>query len=286
MGYSWHLLIRKEDISMPNHITTLISAGTKGEVRQIIEALVTAPLPKAPSNRIIQQSDMLAQLHTPGYAVGFEKGVDFNIIMEKPQELLDATSTSTFVQLEAVAKYLLTLSVTEANKRIQGLMATPYTNVDILSRLSGTNQESVGNRLSEVYHRLRENGVTPNPHADSINGELLLTNVETYGYFDWYNWSVDNWGTKWNAYETIIGDDVIGFDTAWSHPEPIIAAISKQLPTVEMFVYFADEDLGSNCGKYTIRNGEITSSTINNDLDNPTKFAESIKGYSYSDFDD
>lgn len=52
------------------------------------------------------------------------------------------------------------------------------------------------------------------------NEELLMK----YGASDWYDWSVNNWGTKWDcigAEGDITGDRkslTISFDTAWSPP--------------------------------------------------------------------
>ena len=42
-------------------------------------------------------------------------------------------------------------------------------------------------------------------------------NFKKYGFVDWYKWS-QVWGTKWNAYNTIMYDDEAEFDTAWCMP--------------------------------------------------------------------
>ena len=50
----------------------------------------------------------------------------------------------------------------------------------------------------------------------------------------WYNWRLQNWGTKWDCYEVDIDDSEleygfeVTFDTAWSPPEEICAAIKEQ----------------------------------------------------------
>jgi len=80
----------------------------------------------------------------------------------------------------------------------------------------------------------------------------------------WYNWNVEHWGTKWNGYDTEVsateGDRaVLQFDTAWSHPLPVIVALSQKFPDETLEVMFADEDLGYNLGAYTMRNGEVLS---------------------------
>ncbi|WP_417372993.1 hypothetical protein [Glutamicibacter protophormiae] len=81
------------------------------------------------------------------------------------------------------------------------------------------------------------------------------------GIICWLDWSIGNWGTKWNAYDTKTGalEDGTGtlqFDTAWSHPFPVLEALSVKFPNHPLDVEYADEDLGYNLGKYTITNGE------------------------------
>lgn len=82
------------------------------------------------------------------------------------------------------------------------------------------------------------------------------------GIICWYRWNVEAWGTKWNGYETTVepieGDLCrLTFDTAWSHPEPVIDALSMKFPEETLAVEFADEDLGSNLGSYKIKGGDV-----------------------------
>ena len=47
---------------------------------------------------------------------------------------------------------------------------------------------------------------------------------------NWYDWSCDNWGTKWDAcnvdYEEYDGIVTFAFDTAWSPPIPVYEALA------------------------------------------------------------
>lgn len=80
---------------------------------------------------------------------------------------------------------------------------------------------------------------------------------EKYGASNWYDWRCDNWGTKWNASDAVLIDDnTIEINTAWSTPEPVIKAISEKFKT-RVFVKYADEDIGYNCGEYEYSNGEL-----------------------------
>ena len=67
-----------------------------------------------------------------------------------------------------------------------------------------------------------------------------IFNEKRYGYKDWYEWSTKNWGTKWNADQTIINENkmLISFDTAWTPPSPILEKIAKQ---AEFRVYISEE---------------------------------------------
>jgi hypothetical protein len=98
------------------------------------------------------------------------------------------------------------------------------------------------------------------------------------GVVCWYNWSVQNWGTKWNAYDAEIGDTSLKFDTAWSHPVPVIVTLSTRFPKATLYVKYADEDLGANLGEYTIKDGIIIDQTpFDEGSDEATDFASIIK---------
>ena len=106
------------------------------------------------------------------------------------------------------------------------------------------------------------NKVIPTP--DNIyQGNLGKEEFAKYGKNNWLDWNTANWGTKWNSY----GYDVeytpkefdgehIEFQTAWSYPDPIIAALAKQYPNLSFEVKWADEDFGYNVGRKEFENGE------------------------------
>lgn len=62
---------------------------------------------------------------------------------------------------------------------------------------------------------------------------------------NWYTWNVENWGTKWNAKRGQTGTMPDGrmfieFDTAWSVPYPIIAALANRF-RAEFEHWYIDE---------------------------------------------
>jgi len=100
---------------------------------------------------------------------------------------------------------------------------------------------------------------------DDKKWEQLITalnNQRTYGCFSWYDWSPENWGTKWNAYSQPnkrSQDDKVLFQTAWSPPIPIIKALSKKFPEAVIKLECSDEDTGSQCYEIEFLNGEEVS---------------------------
>ncbi|OUM65463.1 hypothetical protein PIROE2DRAFT_59971 [Piromyces sp. E2] len=68
-------------------------------------------------------------------------------------------------------------------------------------------------------------------------------------WLDWYKWQVDNWGTKWNCYETYIHGNSIYFQTAWDIPKPIINKLAELLPDIPFNYMWAEEQNGYYCGK-------------------------------------
>ena len=88
-------------------------------------------------------------------------------------------------------------------------------------------------------------------------GELYLSNQKQYGYSTWYEWSINTWGTKWNAYNQKFEEpNILWFDTAWNSVTSLIGKLSEKFPNVEFSYAYADEYLGSNNGKGTAKEHE------------------------------
>jgi hypothetical protein len=61
------------------------------------------------------------------------------------------------------------------------------------------------------------------------------TNAPKDGYNSGgYDWCINNWGTKWNAYNARFEDEgdrlIFNFNTAWAPPEPIIRKLIEMFP--------------------------------------------------------
>jgi hypothetical protein len=112
----------------------------------------------------------------------------------------------------------------------------------------------------------------------------------------WYQWRVDNWGTKWDLTEqeqrevadlllSNSADFTAYFDTAWSPPLQAIAALSEQFPNDSFVLHYLE--LGCMfAGVAQIANGVIADSEINQTSEDVYRFAEEEFGLSYDELVD
>ena len=124
---------------------------------------------------------------------------------------------------------------------------------------------------------------------DVYRGPLGRDEMKQYpGEKNWYDWSVNNWGTKWNAYGYDYlpqKDDALVFNTAWSAVPQVIAKLSETYPEVTVDYCWADEDFGSNTGRLQFKNGEVIDGYIPDDQSPEAyEFAAAIQDLSLEDF--
>lgn len=67
-------------------------------------------------------------------------------------------------------------------------------------------------------------------------GNLCLNNILKYGSVNWYDWSCNNWGTKWDAIqeEGSPEDGELIFLTAWSEPIKVIEKLFYKYPNAKI----------------------------------------------------
>lgn len=117
-------------------------------------------------------------------------------------------------------------------------------------------------------------------------GKAAYKNILQYGVPTWYDWSIKNWGTKWNAYgfdEYTSSDPsdtnpTLSFQTAWSAPHPILEKLSAMYPEVSFEHSWADEDIGMNCGQKVYEKGECVE-TYYPDEAEAVEFANGVWGF-------
>ena len=82
-------------------------------------------------------------------------------------------------------------------------------------------------------------------------------NQERYGYKNWYDWCVNNWGTKWNAggdnqdlqidYDEDEADTAIAlfqFDTAWAPPLGVMQKLKDDHPELHIECRYSEPGVG------------------------------------------
>lgn len=116
-------------------------------------------------------------------------------------------------------------------------------------------------------------------------GRQAFRNIQQYGFPTWYEWSINNWGTKWNAYDCIEIEDAseeqgeLCFNTAWSAPHPILSKLALIYPDVEMEHEWADEDFGHNLGRVKYKGDTILEEYIPETTKEAYEFALKVHGY-------
>lgn len=82
-----------------------------------------------------------------------------------------------------------------------------------------------------------------NASAPNRNEQSAAFNTAKYGDKDWYDWCINNWGTKWNASDpaiTIDNDKQVGytFQTAWAPPMPLHDKLAEMFPNTNIFINY------------------------------------------------
>ena len=96
-------------------------------------------------------------------------------------------------------------------------------------------------------------------------GKQYFENIRDYGAPNWYDWCCNHWNTKWNAYDCVPidpSDKMLIFETAWDSVPPIVEALSRKFPDIEISYGWADEDIGYNVGRLSIKDGKVLSTEI------------------------
>jgi hypothetical protein len=113
------------------------------------------------------------------------------------------------------------------------------------------------------YHWVREAGIETQEELQEFlrqkdpryeeEGRQRASNFEKYGYGSWYDWSLANWGTKWDVTCTEMdyldnGDNTSSvtyhFESAWSPPETAIDKMSQAAPDLTFRLHYQEEGVG------------------------------------------
>ena len=84
--------------------------------------------------------------------------------------------------------------------------------------------------------------------------------IDKYGADNWYDWSINNWGTKWNTKDIYCdresnGSLTYNFTTPWGPPDKWLLAIINKYPDLEIKLTY--EEAGMDFGGEIHYNGEL-----------------------------
>lgn len=117
-----------------------------------------------------------------------------------------------------------------------------------------------GKQVRQWRETTDENGERKMVAISAQEKEELL---EKYGALDWYQWAIENWGTKWdvsggfreNPQMTVEDGEVYGwFDTAWGPPTEWALNASLKFPELTFTLYFSEGGMGF-FGMFSATNG-------------------------------
>lgn len=116
---------------------------------------------------------------------------------------------------------------------------------------------------------------SPNKHKKRFQAK--------YGAKSWYDWAIENWDTKWDAYSFVpwntepnkipskwAGEviDRIGFDTAWGAPKSVITKLAEYFPELRIELQYAETGM-CFAGRLVFENGKVVESEeVTADTDN------------------
>jgi hypothetical protein len=101
---------------------------------------------------------------------------------------------------------------------------------------------------------------TSSPSKDTAERRQELR--DKYGTDNWYDWSIENWGTKWdidavvdlNAAE---GEAEVTFDSAWGPPVVFVDRLAAMFPALHFVLEYAEGGMGFG-GRRVYFKGSLT----------------------------
>ena len=220
-------------------------------------------MPNHITNKLYVTANSAEELTDFLKSIGTEESViDFNKIVPMPQDLKGTEESSTTDM--SIAYYL---QQTNQEEFLNKVMRFSYP----ISKFDDKTEEE----LAELYKK----------------GKKYVDNYKNYGSATWYRWCLNNWGTKWNAYDVSLWVNetedgaVITFDTAWSGVPDLMKKLAKKFPNIYFEYKFADEDFANNTGYGdTDGYGNLYMSYPDAESDKAVELFIECKGYDNDDF--
>ena len=220
---------------MPNHITNKVKLiGSQQKINGILNAVK--------------------------YDDGELGTLDFNKLIQMPESL---NMTSGSIETTAINAYLSALNPQTEDMGIEKLDIKAF--MELCENLSITRYLSSYEGLMTSQQIIESIKYDKDQNFQSIIelGQKYGDNFQKYGYTTWYDWAINNWGTKWNSYDSEpVEENTLTFNTAWARAIPVISKLAEKYSDMDIEYQWADEDIGSNVGRAYYSSGELTEEYI------------------------
>lgn len=192
------------------------------------------------------------------YDEKFDKyDLDFNKVIKMPNDLN--------IEFSSVSEKGLCLYLTMINPKVNyfGKTEDKYSTDEYDTLIHKLNNHFIVNDKNIIYTSNQVEEILnedPNYKNKLLKlGKQQIENLLKYNALNWYEWSINNWGCKWNATNFEIIDKCKGilFETPWDPPIPIILEISRQNPDIKIAFLYSDEEIGYNVGYVLCSKGKI-----------------------------
>ncbi len=87
-------------------------------------------------------------------------------------------------------------------------------------------------------------------------GNLGKEESDKYGKNNWFDWSIENWGTKWNSRDTELNGNCYSFWTAWNPCSPVIEKLAEMFPDASFYYRYDESGMGF-CGVEKYEGGKL-----------------------------
>lgn len=241
-------------------------------------------MPNWCSNDLVVTGDAskVAELHDkiirPKSDNSSEMTLDFNGIAPMPEELLEVSS---FCSKDGLCWGGLDESLTMPE--VAGLVSDTIfqrlkAELESVFEWEKLNVGHINRWLMDVHPELKSKiGLYPDIAKKSAQ------NIVKYGVPGWYDWRIQNWGTKWNPEYCSIshsaGQLQVSFETAWSPPDGVYREICAAYPELNLVGKYIEEGMYF-AGYYNNIGCDLYDHPCDDDF---LRFAIEHFGYEYED---
>ena len=183
---------------------------------------------------------------------------DFNKVIKMPETLNIESGGMTDGCIVVYFLEKMTLDLKDLKKKDLKLLNTLVNNMfaknwakEVVKSIKNANYDE--NKLQEMYDK----------------GKIYVNNYLQYGATTWYDWCNTNWGTKWNACDTMLDSDFdskkksdmtfVQFSTAWCMPYMVMKKVFEDNLNCKLNIKWFDEDYNGDHYIKRFKNGNYKS---------------------------